>query len=281
MKHFEGKAAVITGAGSGIGRALAWEAADRGMNLVLADINEADLAAAAQELNDAELVTCVTDVSHADEVSALAEAAAKRFGKVHLLCNNAGVGAPPERVWETSLEDWAWVTGVNLNSVVYGVHTFVPHMLEHGEDAHVLNTASIAGLISNGRLNAYGVTKHAVVALSETLHLDLQELSANVGVSVLCPAWVKTRIHEAQRNRAASEQVDPAALDPATQGVVALTTQAVEAGLEPGDIAKASFEAIEQEQFYILTHPPYEALIRKRFETILSTRAPTPNELGG
>ena len=274
---FRGKTAVITGAGSGIGRALAFEGAARGMNLVLADVNADDLAAVARSLSDrTEVRTFRCDVSRAEAVEALAAFSFDAFGKVHLLCNNAGVGAPPERLWETRLEDWEWVLGVNLWGVVHGVKSFVPRMLAQNEPAHVLNTASIAGLISNSRLNAYGVSKHAVVALSETLHLDLREGNAPIGVSVLCPAWVKTRIHEAQRNREGA-QVDPATLDPATQAAVALTTKAVAAGLGPAELATLSFEAVRDGVFYILTHPPYEAFIDKRFRTISSGQAPTPN----
>lgn len=280
MTHFEGKTAVITGAGSGIGRSLAHAAAAKGMKVVLADINEADLRTVQGELASQGAKTHAkrVNVSSAEEVRALADEAREVFGNVHLLVNNAGVGAPPERLWETTLKDWEWVLGVNLRGVIHGVHAFVPAMLEHGEDAHIVNTASIAGLISNSRLNAYGVSKHAVVALSETLHLDLQEVGAKVGVSVLCPAWVKTRINEAQRNRPAAEQVNMDALAPTTKQAVAAVQHAADTGLAPDLIARLTFEAVEQNIFYILTHPPYETFIQNRLETILSKQAPTPNQ---
>ena len=219
MNTFTGKTAVITGAGSGIGKALAFEAAARGMKLVLADINEADLGSVTQALSqETEVLAVPTDVSQWDAVKSLAAQATKRFGQVHLLVNNAGVSSAPRPLWESSLADWNWVVGVNQMSVVYGVKAFVPGMLEHGENAHVVNTASIAGLISNSRMNTYAVTKHAVVALSETLFLDLQEAGAQVGVSVLCPAWVKTQIHRSERNRSQEERTDVSELDKKSLG---------------------------------------------------------------
>ena len=276
MKDFAGKTAVVTGAGSGIGRALALEAASRGMNIVLADINEQDLRAVQAELggSGADTLAVPTDVSDYGAVEHLAEEAERRFGPVHLLFNNAGVSSAPKPVWESSLSDWEWVVGVNLMSVVYGVKVFVPRLLAHGEPAHVVNTASIAGLISNARMNAYGVTKHAVVALSETLFLDLQEVSSSIGVSVLCPAWVKTQIHTSERNRDRAERTDPRTLDPKSAGVAGAISGLVESGMEPADIAKSVFAAIETDTFYILTHAPFEKLIKQRLTGI--TEGATP-----
>ncbi len=276
MKDFAGKTAVVTGAGSGIGRALAHEAASRGMNVVLADINEQDLSTVEAELKatGADTLGVPTDVSDYGAVEHLAEAAEKRFGPVHLLFNNAGVSSAPKPVWESSLSDWDWVVGVNLMSVVWGVKAFVPRMLAHGEGAHVVNTASIAGLISNARMNAYGVTKHAVVALSETLYLDLREADSSVGVSVLCPAWVKTQIHTSERNRARTERTDPRTLDPKSVGVAGTISGLVEGGTEPADIAKTVFEAVEADTFYVLTHAPFDKLIKQRLTGITERGKP-------
>ena len=276
MKDFAGKTAVVTGAGSGIGRALAHEAARRGMKTVLADINEQDLSTVEAELKaaGADTLSVPTDVSDYGAVEHLAQEAEKRFGPVHLLFNNAGVSSAPKPVWESSLEDWAWVVGVNQMSVVWGIRAFVPRMLAHGESAHVVNTASIAGLISNARMNAYGVTKHAVVALSETLYLDLQEAGSSVGVSVLCPAWVKTQIHTSERNRARAERTDPRTLDPKSVGVAGTISGLVEGGTEPADIAETVFEAIENDTFYVLTHAPFDKLVKQRLTGITERGKP-------
>ena len=276
MRDFAGKTAVITGAGGGVGRALAHRAAALGMKVVLADISEKDLETVAGELEreNADVLTVTTDVSRFEEVERLAKAAEGRFGNVHLLFNNAGVSSPPRLLWESSLEDWDWVLGVNLRSVVYGVKAFVPRMLAHGENAHVVNTASIAGLISNSRMNTYGVTKHAVVALSETLYLDLREVDANIGVSVLCPAWIKTNIHLSERNRRAKERTVLETIDENTQRTAGVIMEAVKAGLEPADVAQAVFEGIQKESFYILTHPPFNKLVEARMGAILGGGAP-------
>ena len=276
MKDFAGKTAIVTGAGSGIGRALAHRAAALGMKVVLADISEGDLEMVAGELETkgADFLTVKADVSRFEEIEHLARAAEERFGNVHLLFNNAGVSSAPRLLWESSLEDWDWVLGVNLRSVVYGVKAFVPRMLTHGESAHIVNTASIAGLISTKRMNTYGVTKHAVVALSETLHLDLREVDANIGVSVLCPAWIKTNIHLSERNRRAEERTLLETVDEGTQRTAGAIMEAVKGGLEPTDVAQAVFEGIEKESFYILTHPPFNKLVEVRMGAILNEGVP-------
>ncbi len=276
MKNFKGKTAVITGAGSGIGRALAHEAAAHGMNLVLADINETDLNAVNTELKakGAPTLAVPSDVSQWSAVETLRDKATKAFGNLHLLMNNAGVSSAPQPIWESSLSDWNWVIGVNQMSVIYGIKAFVPGMLNHGEPAHVLNTASIAGLISNSRMNTYTVTKHAVVALSETLFLDLQEAGANIGVSVLCPAWIKTQIHKSERNRPSTERTDLSKLNNKSLSAAATIFNYVEKGLEPTDVAKTVFEAIEKDCFYILTHPPFSKFVSQRLEAITNRTQP-------
>lgn len=274
MKTFENKTAVITGAGSGIGRALAFEAAQRGMNLVLADINEKDLLSVKENLEPTPILATVTDVSDYAAVEKLAQASQETFGPIHLLFNNAGVSGAPKPLWESSLQDWEWVVGVNQMSVVYGVKAFVPGMLGHSEPAHIINTASITGLTCNSRLNSYAVTKHAVVALSETLYLDLQEVSANIGVSVLCPAWIKTKIHLSERNRPKTERTDLNTLDAATAQTAGALSKYVEGGLEPTDVAKTVFEGIENDTFYILTHEPFNKFIERRAYAILTGGKP-------
>ncbi|MDZ7632562.1 MAG: SDR family NAD(P)-dependent oxidoreductase [Gemmatimonadaceae bacterium] len=203
--EMSGCVAVITGAGSGFGREFARLGAARAMKLVLADINQEALDATVQEMQDAgvEVIGVRTDVSKAEQVQALADAAMARFGAVHLLFNNAGVGSGGF-VWESTDADWQWVMGVNVWSVIHGIRIFTPLMLAHGEPAHIVNTASAAGLISAPNMGIYNVSKHAVVALSETLHQDLTLVGANIGVSVLCPAFVPTGIAQSHRNRPSS-----------------------------------------------------------------------------
>src|ERR1044071_1599934 len=202
MKEFAGKVAVVTGAASGIGRGLAEACARERMKVVLADVDESALAQAERDLKDAgaEALAVRTDVSKAGDVEALARRTLEAFGAAHLLFNNAGVGAGTT-VWESTLEDWQWVLGVNLWGVIHGVRTFVPLMLKQADECHIVNTASMAGLVSGPALGVYKVTKHGVVSLSETLQCELALMKSKVGVSVLCPAGVKTRVMESERNR--------------------------------------------------------------------------------
>src|SRR5690606_23561637 len=206
MKDFAGKVAVITGAGSGFGREFARIGASLGMKLVLADIQADALAATASELQarGVELVAERVDVSKAEDVERLARRTKETFGKVHLLFNNAGVAAGG-LVWEHSTRDWEWVLGVNLWGVIHGVRCFVPMMLEQGDECHVVNTASVAGLLSTQLMGVYNVSKHGVVTLTETLYNDLRLKGANVGVTLLCPAYVPTNINQSQRNRPDAE----------------------------------------------------------------------------
>src|ERR1051325_4326893 len=202
MREFTGKVAVVTGAASGIGRGLAEACAREGMKVVLADVDESALSQAERELKDAgALVLSVrTDGSRAVDVEALARRTLDAFGAAHLLFNNAGVGAGTT-VWESTLEDWQWVLGVNLWGVIHGVRTFVPVMLKQADECHIVNTASMAGLTSGPALGVYKVTKHGVVSLSETLCCELAAMKSKIGVSVLCPAGVNTRVMDSERNR--------------------------------------------------------------------------------
>ena len=210
MKEFQDKVAVVTGAASGIGRALAGKCAALGMKVVLADVEESALWQAEYELqvSGAQVLAVRTDVSQADEVEALAKITFETYGAVHLLFNNAGVGAGTT-VWESSLADWQWVLGVNLWGVIHGVHFFVPRMLAQDSEGHIVNTASSAGLVSSSGLGIYKVSKHGVVTLSETLALELAAHGSKLKASVLCPEFVNTRIFDAERNRPQALQNAP------------------------------------------------------------------------
>jgi NAD(P)-dependent dehydrogenase (short-subunit alcohol dehydrogenase family) len=280
MKDFRGKVAVITGAASGIGRAIADQCAAQGMQLALADVEEHALLRTAQELQEAGATTLAvpTDVSRFAEVEALAEQTCERFGAVHLLCNNAGVGAGSS-VWESAIADWEWVLGVNLWGVIHGVKAFVPRMIAQDTECHVVNTASMAGLIAGPGLGVYNVSKHGVVALSETLYHELAARQSKVKVSVLCPGYVKTRIMESERNRpdhlALPEEAEPVSQSLESDALRQARQQAVEAGIAPELVAEAVFAALSEDRFYILTHPDYMPLVKLRMNDILAGRNPT------
>lgn len=276
MEDFRNKVAVITGAAEGIGRALAVKAAVEGMKLVLADIDENRLNLLTKSLNSAgtSAISLRTDVSSEDEVKKLAALAYSNFGAVHLLVNNAGV-ALAKNAWETTRNDWDWVMGVNLYGVTNGLRAFIPKMIESGEDGHVVNTASIAGLLSEPSMAAYNVSKFGVVTLSEGLHHDLTLRRARVGVSVLCPGWVRTRIAEAERHRPAEERNDLSRLDKVTASTGVSMFKAVQGGMEPEEIAEATFDAVREGRFYIITHPHTKAGIKIRMNDILEERQPT------
>lgn len=275
MDSLSGKIAVITGAASGIGRALAQRCAAEKMNVVLADIEEKALAecAAALQAQGATVLAVRTDVAKADEVETLAQRTLAAFGAVHLLCNNAGV-AVNGPLWEMSLHDWEWVLGVNLWGVIHGIRTFVPLMLAQGSEGHIVNTASIAGLVSTPGLGVYNVTKHGVVTLSETLYQELQQSGAPLHVSVLCPAWVNTRIHEAERNRPSALHNPAAAPHPMTQAIGQAMAHAIEGGIPTAQVADQVFSAIRERRFYVLTHPHFQPLVEQRMAAILAGEAP-------
>jgi len=278
MKEFQGKVAVVTGAASGIGRALAERCAQEGMRVVLAGINEQTLMQASQELRDegASVLAVQTDVSKAGDVEALAQKAFDTYGAVHLLFNNAGVGAGTI-IWESTLADWEWTMDVNLWGVIHGIRAFVPRMLAQDTEGHIVNTASIAGLTSGPGLGIYKVTKYGVVTLSETLYHELALRGAKIKTSVLCPGFVKTRIMDGARNRPARLQNDPAEvkMGPESVALIQFMLQAVEAGMSPEQVADIAFQAIRDETFYILTHPETKEAIRVRMEDMLQERNPT------
>src|SRR3954469_11022579 len=271
MRELKGKVAAVTGAASGLGRAMALAFADEGMHVALGDIADTSDTFAQVEARGVSALSMKLDVSNAPEVEAFAEMIDRELGGAHLVCNNAGVsplGAP----WEMSDGDWRWILGVNLWGVIHGVRSFVPRLLARDE-GHVVNTASVAGIINPPGSAAYNVTKHAVVALSETLHHDLRERGSGVGVSVLCPAYLPTGIADSERNRPAG--VEPTVKTPETQAREAMLKKAVASGRLPADdVARAVVRAVKDERFYVLTHPRIKGAIRARMEDILEERAP-------
>jgi len=274
--EFTGRVAVITGAGSGFGREFARVAATRGMKLALADINQSALDETVQALRDAgaDALGVRTDVSSADAMQGLADATMAAYGAVHLLFNNAGV-ASGGFVWESTAADWEWVMGANVWSVIHGVRIFTPLMLAHGEPAHIVNTASAAGLISAPNMGIYNVSKHAVVALSETLHHDLRLAQSKVGVSVLCPAFVPTGIAHSHRNRPA-DLINTTPPTPSMLKAQQASVKAVESGrITAPEIAALTFAAIEAGQFYIVPHEKILDLVGLRMQDILARRNPS------
>jgi NAD(P)-dependent dehydrogenase (short-subunit alcohol dehydrogenase family) len=264
------RVAVVTGAASGIGFALSERFAAEGMRVVMADIEEPALAEAADLLagRGAAVLPVPTDVSRPDQVDALRDRALEAFGAVHVVCNNAGVSGIGRPMWEMTPRDWEWVLGVNLWGVINGVRAFVPVVLEQ-DAGHVVNTASLAG-VTTGILGPYSVTKHGVVALSEGLHFQLAQRGAAVGVSVLCPGWVRTRIGESDRNRPPDIEPSPA-LDPnVAEGFRLL----LETGMQPSAVAGHVVDGIRAGRFYLLTHPEMSDGIRRRAEEVLSGGPP-------
>jgi NADP-dependent 3-hydroxy acid dehydrogenase YdfG len=248
LKEFEGRTAVVTGAASGIGLGIARQCGDRGMNVVLCDVEAGRLETAAARVADADRVlTVVVDVSDPEQVQAAAGAATERFGNVHLLCNNAGVSITG-RMWNMTVDDCAWVLGVNVTGVLNGVRSFVPGMIEHGEDAHVVSTSSLAGLTPMANASLYSGTKAAVVAMSESLLFDLRAKDANVGVSVLCPGVVDTDIIRSERNRPGEL---PDTRNRPTGEVVAGFYKT--SGSDPYEVGARVLRAVEQGAFYVLT----------------------------
>ncbi|HUI41965.1 MAG TPA: SDR family NAD(P)-dependent oxidoreductase [Terriglobia bacterium] len=275
MNEFKGKVAVITGAASGIGRGIAERCVNEGIQVVLADIDEANLAQAEGELKalGGTVLAARTDVSKRADVEQLARRTLDAFGHVHLLFNNAGVGAGGSP-WEATWNDWEWVIGVNLWGVIHGVKVFTPLMLAENQECHIVNTASNAGLMVGGGLTPYSVTKHAVVALSESLYLTLQRKSALVKVSVLCPGLVRTDIVNAERHRPAGLQNEPVELTPEMQAGLKFFKAAIDAAMPPLQVANIVFDAIRNERFYIMTHPEWMEVVRMRTDSLLRLENP-------
>ena len=279
IEEFAGKTAVLTGAGSGFGLECARIAARRGMRLVLVDVQQDALDKAAAELSDAgaEVLARRVDVADAAQMQALADAVAERFGAPHLVFNNAGVGSGG-LVWENTLADWQWVLGVNLWGVVHGVRLFTPMMLAAAKAdpawrGHIVNTASMAGLLTPPNMGIYNVSKHAVVALTETLFQDLNLVTEQVGASVLCPYFVPTGITQSDRNR--PQTLRDAALTPSQRIGQAMIDKAVASGkVSAAEVAARVFDAVASGTFYIYSHPQALGNVQSRMQAIVEGRNP-------
>ena len=279
IQDFQGKTAVLTGAGSGFGLECARIGAARGMNLVLVDVQQdaLDRARAEMEAAGAQVLARRVDVSKADEMEALADAVQQRFGAPHFVFNNAGVGAGG-LVWENTVADWEWVLGVNVWGVVHGVRLFTPMMLaaaakDPSYRGHIVNTASMAGLLTPPNMGVYNVSKHAVVSLTETLYQDLALVTDQIGASLLCPYFVATGIHSSERNRPGTL---PAGELTKSQLIgQAMTAKAVNSGkVSAADVAAKVFDAIAANQFYIFSHPKALGNVKSRMDSIVSITNP-------
>jgi NAD(P)-dependent dehydrogenase (short-subunit alcohol dehydrogenase family) len=272
MESLVGRTAVVTGAASGIGLGMCRRFSREGMNVVMADIEVDRLTAAAASLggqSNSKVLAVPTDVSDAAQVDQLAAKAAQAFGAVHVLCNNAGVLLPNRPLWQNDLDDWNWLMGVNLWGVVHGIRTFLPDMIDAGEEGHVVNTASAAGLAPFPGIGPYCAAKHAVTALTEVLDQDLRQAGSRIHVSVLCPGPVASDIADAARNRPGWK--------PRMADVDALQTSAANlaTGMHPDHVGDLVFEAIREQRFYIFTDESTRGRGRQRAEAIRSDVAPS------
>jgi NAD(P)-dependent dehydrogenase (short-subunit alcohol dehydrogenase family) len=278
MQELGGKVAVITGAAGGFGREFARLAARSGMKLVLADVQRDELDAAAAEFKAAgtDVVAEIVDVADSGAVERLADRAFSTFGAVHLLMNNAGIGCGGY-LWENSERDWQWVLGVNVMGVVHGIRHFVPRMItanQAGAPGHVVNTASMAGWLAAPLMGIYNVSKHAVVALSETLYHDLKLAQSSIGVTVLCPAYVPTGIADSDRNRpdALANEQGPTASQKMAKAAIA---KAVTSGrISAAQVAEMTFAAVRENRFYVFTHPQILPSVQARFDAALAGEPP-------
>jgi NAD(P)-dependent dehydrogenase (short-subunit alcohol dehydrogenase family) len=279
ISDFKGKTAVITGAGSGFGLACARIGASLGMQLVLIDVQQDALDAASAELQTAGAQTLAfrLDVSDAAQMEAMADSVKAQWGAPHLVFNNAGVGSGG-LIWENTVKDWEWVLGVNVMGVVHGVRLFTPMMLEAAaQDAawqgHIVNTASMAGLLNPPNMGVYNVSKHAVVALSETLYQDLSLVTGQIGASVLCPYFVDTGISQSFRNRPAGMDGSPTRSQKVQHAMI---SKAVASGkVSAAEVAQLVFDAVARNQFYIYSHPKAIGAVQTRLEDVLQARNPT------
>ena len=280
ITDFNGKTAVLTGAGSGFGLECARIAARRGMNVVLIDVQQDALDAANLEITalGAQTLAFKLDVASADQMEAMGNVVLTRFGAPHLIFNNAGVGSGG-LIWESTLKDWEWVLGVNVMGVVHGVRIFTPMMLAAADAdpawrGHIVNTASMAGLLNAPNMGVYNVSKHAIVSLSETLYQDLQLVTDQIGASVLCPFFVATGIAQSHRNRPDELKAEK----PTKSQLIgqAMTGKAVDSGkVSAADVAQLVFDAVAANQFYIYSHPKAIKSVQTRMEDVLQARNPT------
>jgi NAD(P)-dependent dehydrogenase (short-subunit alcohol dehydrogenase family) len=271
MQDLAGKVAVVTGGAGGLGRAMAESFGAQGMKIVLADIEQEALDVTAGQLkaDGVEVTAVVTDVSDHGQIERLADSAWQAYGGAHVLCNNAGV-VKGARTWALTRDDWTWVLGVDLWSVIYATEAFVPRMLEQNQGGHIVNTASMAGLLPVANLGPYNVAKAGVIALSEGLHMDLSAEHSDIGVSVLCPGFIKTGITESGRNRPAS------LAETAAPRTSARTTAGVQSTMSAAQVAQLVVDAVRTKRFWIVTHDRYHPIIRERAEGICTGDAPVP-----
>jgi NAD(P)-dependent dehydrogenase (short-subunit alcohol dehydrogenase family) len=277
MKTLEGRVAVVTGAASGIGLGMTEAFATRGMKVMMADVEADALEREADRLTrmNLEVSPQLTDVSSYAAVEALADAAERRFGRVHVLCNNAGVsgggGAGRRPIWAQGQNDWDWVMGVNFWGVVNGLRAFTPRMVAHGEEGHIVNTSSILGL-TTGPGSIYGVSKHAVARLTEGLYWDLKNAESKIGVTLLCPGMIATNIITSAE--ALKDAGQPTAA--AREAVAAMDARFKSDGMAPREVGEKVAQAMLDEQFYLLTHPGNMAGVQRRFDDIAHLRDPSP-----
>ena len=280
MREFAGKTAVVTGAASGMGLAFARRFAAEGMNVVLADIEQDALEAQVQRLQQEErsVLGVTVNTMRRETLERLRDETIERFGNVHILCNNAGVAGRDDALgvagghtatWEIPDNTWEWIMGVNFWGVLYGLQVFVPHMLEHGEEGHIVNTASLAALIPSG--SAYAVSKHAVLTLTEGLYQQFEQLGANLSASVLCPGLVNTSILQAERNR--PEELGDKLIEIPDEEAAMLEGMFAQA-TDPADVAELVYQAIVEQRCYILPHPELDDIVRGRVEHVLARGAP-------
>jgi NAD(P)-dependent dehydrogenase (short-subunit alcohol dehydrogenase family) len=278
MKDVKGKVAVVTGAASGIGRGMAESFVDAGMKVVLSDIEQGalELTTRALRASGADVHAVVTDVSKPEQVEALAAQTLNKYGAVHVLCNNAGIGVSASPSWAGTLDDWSWILSVNLMSVIYGHRAFIPIMIEQGTEAHVVNTASLAGLVP-GFGTLYAATKFAVVGLSESVYAELQQGGFKPKISVLCPGFVNTNILASERNRPVDlDEKSASSTGPMAELGRQWFAEQLKQGLSPRKVGDQVLAAIHDERFYILTHPAWNPMIEHRMKSILAGENPSP-----
>jgi NAD(P)-dependent dehydrogenase (short-subunit alcohol dehydrogenase family) len=276
MKDFTDKVAVVTGAASGIGRGMAETFLAAGMKVVLADIEAPALDATARALADAggDVQAVRVDVTNAEQVEDLAQQTLRKYGAVHVLCNNAGIFIRPGPSWTSSLDDWRWMMDVNVMGVVHGVRSFLPIMIEQNADAHIVNTASVGGLIAGGH-TIYGTSKYAVIGLSENLYLELARSGLKPKVSVLCPSVVNTNILSSRRNQpGAAAESETSAQSNAARQLREQAAQVLKTGLDPRAVGDLVMDGIRDERFYILAPPELAAVVERRLRVIVSGANP-------
>lgn len=279
MKDFKNKVAVVTGGASGIGWGLAERCADEGMKVVIADIEEGALKQAEKDLKarGADVMAVRTDVSKLADVEALAKKTVDKYGGVHLLFNNAGVNTDislRKPIWETTLRDWEWMIGVNLWGEIYGMRAFLPIMMKQNTEGHIVNTASMAGLLLEPQLVIYATTKSAIIAFSEGYYMQLKQANSPIGISVLLPAFVSSKLFDAERNRPANMKNGKTSQEPRPTAQLVSQFNKVAPTLTPEESADLVFKAIREGTFYIFTDPLVQELFRQRADNILKGKSP-------